>query len=356
MRYLYDKKYREIALQIHEKRFRLAISMIHKEQLQSNIADIMNYYNGWEYSDDSIYDFLLEYIEHGQLSYKIETPLERENHVLTIIQKELDKKIYPKRRIVREKLMQHFVQRLLKPGRSKTPKSEEMELFSFRPINKYLIKQLEKGELQVTNPDKFNDPFDCLILSAIRREKEFLKSETRQSVKTYVKELKGIRVCCFAGWDKQKKKPPYLNTLMWSHYAKDHKGICIKYSIPSNEPILDKGVFDSHLSCILDKVIYTKEDIPTKDTLSYKECFLIKDKAWDYENEFRLIYYDFQNDDDYITIPLSTIGLKIEAVYFGLNCSLNHRQEIEKVLEGKGIKFYTLGYDKEFMNRMEVCK
>lgn len=344
--------YGKIALLIHKKKFRHAISIIHKEKLQSNIADIMNYYNEWDFSDDSIYDFLLEYIEHGQLSYKIDKTKQHEGHVLTDIQKELDKNTYPRRNELSDRIMHLFVLRLLKPGRRKL--ADDLELFSFCTIKKHNIEQLQKEVIQVTNPDKFNDPFDCLILSEIRRHKEMLKTENRDSVNTYVKEMSRIRVRCFAGWDKKKEKPPYLNTLMWSHYAKDHEGICIKYSISANEPILGKGVSNYHSSHILDKVIYTKEAIPNKNILNYKECFLIKDKAWRYENEFRLISYDYQEEGDFITIPLSTLGLKIKAVYFGLNCSPCDRKEVETALEGKGVKFYTLGYDKEYMNRVEI--
>ena len=352
MAFVDQEECREIASLIHAKKFRHAISMIHKEQLQSNIAGIMNHYKkSWEYSDDSIYDFLLEYIEHGQLSYKIDKPKQYEGHVLTDIQKELDKNTYPRRNEFSDRIMHQFVQRLLKPERRKI--ANDLELFSFRTIN-HLIEQLQKGVIQVTNPDMFNDPFDCLILSGIRRHKEMLKTENRDSVNTYVKEMSRIRVCCFAGWDKKKENPPYLNTLMWSHYARNHEGICIKYSISANEPILDKGIFDSHSSCILDKVIYTKEAIPNKNVLNYKECFLIKDRAWRYENEFRLIFYDYQEEGDFITIPLSKIGLKIEAVYFGLNCSPSDRKEVESALKGRGVKFFTLGYNKKYMNRLEI--
>ena len=354
MRNFDSRKCREIALLIHEKKFRRAISMIHKEKLQSNIAYIMNLYNGWEYTDDSIYDFLLEYIEHGQLSYKLDQPKLYEGHVLTDIQKALDNNIYPRRNELSGRIMHQFVLRLLKPGRRKI--ADNLELFSFHTIKEHLTEQLQKEVIQVTNPNKFNDPFDCLILSGIRRHKEMLKTENRDSVDTYVKEMSRIRVRCFAGWDKKKEKPPYLNTLMWSHYARNHEGICIKYSISSNEPILGKGVFDSHSSCILDKVIYTKEAIPNKDILNYKECFLIKDREWRYENEFRLIYYDYQKEGDFITIPLSAIGLKIEAVYFGLNCSPNDRKKVETALEGRGVEFFTLGYDNEHLNRMKICE
>lgn len=355
MAYRYKEVYGEIVLLIQARKFRRAISMIHKHKLHSNIAAIMYYCHVRSFPIDNLYDFLLEFIERGQLSFNIDAPVIRKGHVLTVIQKELDKKIYPKRRIVRNKLMQHFLFRLLTPPKRRIAKSsEEMELFSFRPINNYLIKQLEEGEIQVTNPDRFNDPFDCLILSAIRKDKEKLKTEYRKSVKTYVEELGRIRVCCVAGWDAKKKNPPYLNTLMWSHYAKYHTGICIKYSIPANENILRKGISDSHSRSLLDKVIYKKEPFVNKDVLSYQECFLYKDKAWKYENEYRLLHYDSQQEGNYITIPLSALGLKIEAVYFGLNCSEENRAKIYKILEGKGIRFYSLVYDKENMNRIAI--
>lgn len=353
MDFEYEEIYGEIGSLIYKGNYRRAISMIHKHKQHNNIAAIMYFYHARTFPIDNLYTFLYEYIEHGQLSFKIDTPKIREGHVLTIIQKELDKEIYPRRRIVRNKLMQHFVFRLLTPPkRRKAISSEEMELFSFRPVNKYLTEQLGKGEIQVTNPDKFNDPFDCLIMSAIRREKEKLKTEHRKSVKTYVEELKRIRVCCFAGWD-TKKEPPYLNTLMWSHYAKFHTGICIKYSILANEPVWEKGISDSHSRSLLDKVIYKEEPFVNKDVLSYQECFLYKDKVWKYENEYRLLHYDCQQKGNFITIPLSALGLKIEAVYFGLNCSLTDRMKVKEALKEQDVEFYNIEYDNTSMNRIK---
>ena len=357
MTFIYKEQYAEIASLIHERKFRRAIAVIHKDQMQSEIPAIMNYYNGWECSDDSIYDFLEEYIDRGKLSYKANRDKGREGHVLTDVQKELDKKFYPRRKEVMGNLMRHFVLRLLKRGRNNARYSPTgMELFSFRTLNNYVIGQLERGLIQVTNPNKFNDPFDCLVLSGIRKHRELLKTDKRLSIKSYVKELSRIRVCCFAGWDKHKKNPPYLNTLMWSHYANNHKGICIKYSVTSNFPLLANGVSSDHSRNRLDKVIYKKSPVAKKNILSFGECFLIKDKVWDYENEIRLIHYDTKENGNYITLPLAALGLKIEAVYFGMNCPPKKREQVEKILEGKGVFFYTLGYDSMSMNRICVIE
>ena len=73
---------------------------------------------------------------------------------------------------------------------------------------------ITKRELYFSDPNKFNDPYDCKIA-------EYLN-----------KYLKPYYVLCFST-DKCDK------ILMFSHYADCHTGLCLQFEIDENDSLQD---------------------------------------------------------------------------------------------------------------------
>lgn len=87
----------------------------------------------------------------------------------------------------------------------------------------------------------------------------------------------------------------YKNQLMWAHYSDSHKGFCIEYDY--------SNIDDEHLHNLPIPVIYSEERplVPWRFKLegtveaieeANKHLFfgiLVKDKVWEYENEWRII-------------------------------------------------------------------
>ena len=78
--------------------------------------------------------------------------------------------------------------------------------------------------------------------------------------------------------------PKPSNVLMWSHYADNHRGICLEF-----------GVADNPLFRTASEVVYRKEyphwvpcDINDKPGL-VMELILTKSCEWSYEEEYRLV-------------------------------------------------------------------
>ena len=156
-------------------------------------------------------------------------------------------------------------------------------------------------------PQDFNDPFDCCALTI--KEESALKKRAKVDllVRRFDPQLNGLKrrhlvdqimtrmpsdwfevfskmmqddmrtlgVVCFSD------DPRSL--LMWSHYARNHTGICYQY-----EPINDLDIFQRALP-----VEYT-EVYPTFNPFTYKnddftKTLLTKFKDWKYENERRVI-------------------------------------------------------------------
>ena len=141
---------------------------------------------------------------------------------------------------------------------------------------------------------------------------------------------------------------------MWAHYAESHKGICIEYSIEENSPLLNNGFISEDARGRLDKVQYKDPPTETKEHLNYTDCFLVKDKAWKYEREYRLVYYDTKREDLFYTVPLSALGMRISSIYFGINCNNGNKRLIKKIMDGEKVKFIELERDKGTMNIIKV--
>lgn len=176
-------------------------------------------------------------------------------------------------------------------------------LFKYRTLNSNFDKILENNELWFSNPDDFNDPFDCQIVVDSNNSQEEIeqfiiknsttpvsKSEATRLAKimiskpqewdkivneTVQKHINASGVCCFGG--------NADNILLWSHYTDSHKGVCLKFDILEDP---DFFVFPM-------KVNY-QPNYPTynhvKDQSQLVDA-LIKTKSdvWTYEEEVRIV-------------------------------------------------------------------
>jgi hypothetical protein len=131
------------------------------------------------------------------------------------------------------------------------------------------------------------------------------------------------------------------NTLMWSHYACDHKGICIGF----NTTMLGfacKSLFDRSLAKVgLLEVKYVREipKIYPKSQLDvefFKDIFRFKADNWKYEKEYRLI-----SDQGGEGAMKKTLCLPCEAfseILFGCKTNDETKKEILSSIENWGVK------------------
>jgi hypothetical protein len=164
---------------------------------------------------------------------------------------------------------------------------------------------LKNQRVWCSNPGDFNDPWDCKpyfdpallddpqirmataealistrtggpelnhIDDRLRTNPGFLKDAMHEFSKNFFKFIP-------SRWGVYCMSPDPCLTLMWSHYARDHKGICLEFAVPNTK---FHGAFQIH---------YQRE-YPTlllHDPNTAFRMLLVKSDDWAYEQEFRLI-------------------------------------------------------------------
>jgi len=213
--------------------------------------------------------------------------------------------------------------------------------YKFHTVNKNLFKLIINQELWFANPKSFNDPYDCNIdvqkIEDTERLIQLVKTKYGQDIREKVEanpnkvdalkeQLRKIAkssyekfgICCFSMFCD--------HILMWSHYADNHKGICLKF-----DSKYDPDTFR------VSSIVRYVEEYP-KIEFSYGEGIdeilevgRYKFLPWSYEQEIRVLKLDGEG-----TRQFNMACLK--EVIFGANCSENDRNTIIGLL----LKF---GYD-----------
>lgn len=149
-------------------------------------------------------------------------------------------------------------------------------------------KILENNTILLQPPDDFNDPFDCLSRVAIwDRDTNFDPSEedinfAREHLTKIPEKFRPENLS--VGRD---MRSSYLFAIscfsskfdilpMWSHYANNHKGVCIEYATQS--------FFDDLHPCLYIDEIHRIDWRNIHASLA-----LLKGRAWSYEQEWRVV-------------------------------------------------------------------
>jgi Protein of unknown function (DUF2971) len=165
---------------------------------------------------------------------------------------------------------------------------------------------LKHHRIWCSNPANFNDPWDCKpYFDTALLEDPQIRAATAESLISYARKAgtalnhddeklrndleflkdavslftKNIHSFIPERWGVYCLSPDPCISLMWSHYARDHKGICLEFVVPDTK-------FRSAL-----QVQYQKEypAFLLHDQNIHFKIVLVKSDDWIYEREFRLI-------------------------------------------------------------------
>lgn len=176
-------------------------------------------------------------------------------------------------------------------------------VYRMRSVNSFLYDSLINNQLWFSNPQDFNDPFDCDInmtfkKSSLARKQSYFDNYLKPLFNA--RELTNINTSNISNADfeillnraakkivRKKGLACFLsncdNLLMWAHYADSHRGVCLKFDV------LEDTTFFSPAKAVR----YTQE-YPEYDYLDDKnefvnEMFFTKSNEWSYEGEVRVL-------------------------------------------------------------------
>ncbi len=234
-------------------------------------------------------------------------------------------------------------------------------LYRYSRVSENLLESLAQGYLWYSRPRDFNDPFDCNIWIrypvGINRLKEYINvpeelsrkieegdADTLRKLKnlkldgdySYLERfdldlgsclLRGderslniilnatkfaslsthldesIGVCCFTSNAK--------NPLMWSHYASQHSGICLKYKSLYGESGLLMTTFPVNYMRRMRRFVWKEGDVDNEAKVFFRGIYT-KSYHWHYESEWRALWTTGVGKREFAKTDLSE-------VIFGVN-------------------------------------
>lgn len=228
------------------------------------------------------------------------------------------------------------------------------------------LMMLEHHNLQFTNASKFNDPFDChpalfdYTYTPEDKNKGLPADFLVRKGKTDMENLRNNTwICCLS--------KVYDSLLMWAYYN-CHKGICIGLNVEAVLKSCQRGFFGMMPPSIKEvkyKDILQKPNY-FKDLHSWKDFLITKAKAWEHQQEVRLITKDPAWVRAGRDIPNELKDERIvdgkeirhypqlsadcfESVYLGVNMLPKNKEQIIKVAKklNPNIKIYQMTTDPE---------
>lgn len=214
---------------------------------------------------------------------------------------------------------------------------------------KCLIKD---ATIKFTNPDEFNDPFDCLPSYSLndaeelvkkdkvsfKRAADFLGYSPAERIMKKKEMVAKVKASVDQGdWVKSIRRnvgicsltPKACNLLMWAHYGDNHRGVVAEFKnqIPNNLDLMQEYLCSFIVKYSKNKPI---EELLTSD---YDHALLIKGSDWEYEDEIRCLdidrgagIYSYRRD-------------LLESIILGVKFDGNRVGEIKDIVDGVNEKY-----------------
>ena len=219
----------------------------------------------------------------------------------------------------------------------------DFQSFKYAPVSDYLLDSIAENYVYFASPEQLNDPFDCRvnIEQAFRAAIERTSGQSRH----YLEQLLNAK----SVFDKIQADienfgvlsltENCINSVMWSQYGNEHKGVCLMYKMP-DEFLLDSATKIIGRSPVhygkkpLTKWIAKNADsIDPNDPSEFaigvmKRVLTVKSKGWKYEREYRVI----RSESGPLPIPPEFLT----QISFGLRTSSQSKDRVLKAVEVGG--------------------
>jgi hypothetical protein len=169
-------------------------------------------------------------------------------------------------------------------------------LFKYHPLNIHLVELMTQAEFYLSSKSELNDPLDSAYTidqedymrlyfekyphlandnESIERVKWLFEKRLENFASDWTSGIDDLtsrmRVACFT--------EDGDNSLMWSHYANNHSGVCLKFDLAR----------DDNFKKSVQPVKYRNKLVEIKKLSDLKRCLLTKLTTWKSEREWRIV-------------------------------------------------------------------
>jgi hypothetical protein len=230
-------------------------------------------------------------------------------------------------------------------------------LFHYQALREeYLVTLLAKRTVRLSAPDAFNDPWDCRVHFSVPRDwrgrwrlVQFLAEQHRQSFPEMSEAERSRRARRLMSEPAKveaelvEREPQlyewlcrlyrvyclsevYDSSLMWSHYAESHKGICLEFDALADP-------FSGGATEVIYRATYPAFEI---NAPGY-EPLITKSNVWAYEAEWRIVAEErgigrgvgiIKTDDGFLTLPPGVL----KSIIIGCLASEESRQLVASLV------------------------
>ncbi len=246
-------------------------------------------------------------------------------------------------------------------------------LYKYRAFGVRALRSLTEAEVHYAQPRTFNDPLDCdptldvdvgrptlekLLYRMFMRRMDksqaadeignlrYMSTEvgdykTDKEADAYLarmlaREIKNELDDEFAQRGVLSLSATWSSALMWSHYADEHRGICVEYDTTDQEhPNLGPVSYRAPRAVKASDLVRWKgrNDDAAKQSV-IQTYFYAKSSEWKYEKEWR----DVRNDNGVKPVPF-----RVTAIHFGLRCDIAVITSLVRLLHDQPqIKLYSI--------------
>lgn len=207
-----------------------------------------------------------------------------------------------------------------------------------------------KNERRRTNNHEDNNQYKrkLKVVEDLKDDKDALvEMARREAPVSFVKILNSVRKETYVSCFTQKID----NLVMWSHYANSHKGFALGYDFNLPENAMAKEMFYPVIySDVKIDVTLDVQGVNNLRALQYRDhsvdiflglkCSLFKAPGWEYEQEWRMVKRELDNEEAYCNFPL-----KPSEIYYGQNMTPYTYFGLHDIALRMGLKEYKMMID-----------
>jgi len=201
-------------------------------------------------------------------------------------------------------------------------------------LNDKKFNALNNHQLWMSRFDNLNDPYEYKAMY-LKRDELANKGWPLEMLDGYIDKMKAIYlISSFT-------KNIVDNMPMWAHYSNNHKGFCVEYNVLNPKLVYPisyeeeriglastiTSVFDLTYKLYKGEINDKDEEFQFIMTL-ITHFGLIKHKSWQYEDEYRILNADLIGNSAGALVPLLEVGLDVNSIYVGSQCSSENKDEM----------------------------